>query len=293
MSVPLNDEVLRQLAQVSISARQAVENILSGSHRSINRGLSVEFAGHREYAPGDDIRHLDWFVFARSDRYEIRQYEEETKLRVSLILDASGSMGYSSGGLSKLDFARSLMACVGYLLVRQSDTLGALICDTEVRTELPSAGTMGGYLNLLKQLAETKPERETGLAACLEKHAPSFKMRGLVLILTDGFEDPDQLLGALRLLRHRRQDVRLFQVLDPAEETFPFRDTTEFVGLENEPRLKLDADRVRDRYLAAFREHQQKLSEGCASLGISRTICRTTDDLAGVVVQSFLGLSHV
>ncbi len=293
MSVHLSDEVLRQLSLVSISARQAVENIMAGAHRSICRGLSVEFVGHREYVPGDDLRHLDWFVYARSDRFDIRQYEEETKLRVSLVLDASGSMGYTSGSVTKLDFARSLMAALGYLLVRQSDTVGAMVCDTDVRAELPAGGTMGCYLNLLKILGETRPTGETRFAATLEKYAPAFNRRGVVMLFTDGFDDPEQILLSLRLLRHRRQEVRLFQILDPAEETFPFRDTVEFVGLENEPRLKLDADRVRDRYLASFRAHQRRIAEGCAALGILHTVCRTTDDIAGVLVEAFLAPRHV
>lgn len=289
MPLTFDDEVLRKLALVSITARQAVESILAGSHRSVRRGLSVEFAGHREYVPGDDLRYLDWFVYARTDRFDIRQYEEETKLRATLVLDASGSMGYASGSGSKLDFARSLAAAIGFLLVRQTDTVALAVCDTEVRAELPPGGTMGTYLNLLEVLEQTQPGGETSLGAVLHKLAPGLTRRGLVVLLTDAFDDPERLRLALHLLRHRKQEVRLLQILDPAEETFPFRGMSEFVGLEREPRLRLDADRIRERYLAVFGQHQRQLASTCDALGIGRELCRSNEDLAGVLLRAFHG----
>jgi uncharacterized protein (DUF58 family) len=288
MSLTLDDEALRKLAHVSITARQAVESILTGAHRSVRRGLSVEFAGHREYLPGDDLRYLDWFVYARTDRFDIRQYEEETKLRATLILDASGSMGYRSASVSKLDYARSLAAAIGFLMVHQSDTVGLAVCDTDVRAEMPPGSTMATYLNLLEVLGQTTARGETSLAAVLHKLAAGMKRRGLVILLTDAFDDPERLLLALHLLRHRKQEVRLFQILDPAEETFPFRGTTEFLGLEHEPRLRLDADRIRERYVGVFSAHQRRIAEGCSAIGVGREVCRTNEDLAGALVRAFM-----
>ncbi len=283
------EEVLRQLGRVSITARHAVESVLTGAHRSIRRGLSVEFAGHREYLPGDDLRYLDWFVFARSDRFDIRQYEEETKLRATLVLDCSGSMGFRSGATSKLEFARGMAAALGFLMTRQTDAVGLVTCDAGVRTELPPGSTMGHYLNLLAVLERTHPAGETRLAAIVTELAARFPRRGLVILLTDAFDDPLRLVAALQLLRHRKHDVRLFQILDPAEETFPLHGMIEFEGLEGEPKLRLDADQVRERYRATFAEHQRQLAEGCNAAGVARHLCRTGEDLGLLLVQAFGG----
>lgn len=287
MAVVIPEEVLQKLSQVSITARQAVESLLTGMHRSVRRGLSVEFAGHRQYVPGDDLRYLDWLVYARSDRYDIRQYEEETKLRATIVLDTSGSMGYGSAKPTKLDFARSLAAVMGLLMLRQSDSVGLAICDTGLRAQLPPGSTMGHYLNLLEMLAQATPGGETSLGSALQSLAAQLTRRGLVILLSDGFDEAEKFITALQLLRHRKQDVRLFQVIDPAEEELPFHGMMEFVGLEGEPRLKLDADRVRERYSAAFAEHQRRLAEGCHAAGVARELCRTTDDLAALLARAF------
>jgi uncharacterized protein (DUF58 family) len=287
MALPIPEEVLQKLGRVSITARHAVESVLTGLHRSVRRGLSVEFAGHREYLPGDDLRHLDWFVFARSDRYDVRQYEEETKLRATLVVDTSGSMAFKSGPQSKLDYARGLAAAMGFLMVRQSDSIGLVTCDTEIRAQLPPASTMGHYLNLLDVLERAEPGGETSLAEVLDSLAAHLTRRGLVILLTDAFDDTAKLVRSLHLLRHRKQDVRLFQIIDPAEETFPLHGMIEFMGFEREPRLRLDADRIRDRYQRIFAEHQRRLAEGCHAVGVERDLCRTQEDLAAVLVRAF------
>ena len=283
----IQQEVIARLGNLSVTARHAVESILTGQHRSVRRGLSVEFAGHREYLPGDDLRHLDWFVYGRTDRYEIRLYEEETKLRATLVVDASGSMGYGSAGRTKLEHALALAAAMGFLMVRQSDAVGLATCDTGVRDHLPPSSTMGHYLNVLDILERTQPGGETSLAGVLDQLAGQLSRRGLVILLTDAFDDVDRLVLALHHLRHRRQDVRLFQILDPVEETFPFRGMMEFVGLEGEPRLKLDGDRIRLLYQRTFDEHRRKLAEGCHVAGVPLQVCRTNEDLATTLVRSF------
>ena len=248
----VQEQILHRLSKVGVAARQAVEAALVGQHRSIHRGLSVEFAGHRPYQPGDDLRRLDWIVYARTDRYDIRLYEEETRLRATIVLDASGSMGFGSGvenhnqtGVSKLDYARWLAAALGFMMLRQSDAVGLAICDTEVRTHLPPASTMGHLLTLLEHLERREPGGETALSTVLEHLAARLKRRGLVVLITDAFDDAEKLLMALRLLQHRKQDVRIFQIIDPQEEQFGLSGMMEFIGMEDEPRLRLDADRVR------------------------------------------------
>lgn len=282
----VQQEVIERLGNLSITARQAVESILSGQHRSVRRGLSVEFAGHREYQPGDDLRHLDWLVWARSDRYDVRQYEEETKLRATVILDASGSMGYGSAAVSKLTYARSLTAALGYLMIRQSDAVGLVTCDTEPREFIPPGSTMGHFLNVLAALENTRPGGETSLAPVLNEIAGRIARRGLVILITDTFDDPDVFLKSVQYLRFRKQEVRLFQILDPQEQVFPFKGMIEFVGLENEPRLKLDGDRVREHYRRVFEAHQDRLRSGCHAAGVQLETCWTNEELSTVLIRA-------
>jgi uncharacterized protein (DUF58 family) len=282
----VQQEVIERLGNLSITARQAVESVLAGQHRSVRRGLSVEFAGHREYQPGDDLRHLDWLVWARTDRHDVRQYEEETKLRAAILLDVSGSMGYGSGGQTKLEYARALAAALGFLMVRQSDAVGLVTCDHAIREFLPPGSTMAHFLNILAALERIELGSETSLAPVMDEVAERLTRRGLVIVITDGFDDPQAFLNSIQHLRYRKQEVRLFQILDPQEEIFPFQGMIEFVGLEQEPRLRLDGDRVRAHYRAVFEEHQARLKSGCHAAGVPLETCLTDMELCTVLVRA-------
>ncbi len=282
----VQQQVIERLGNLSVTARQAVESVLAGQHRSVRRGLSVEFAGHREYQPGDDLRHLDWLVWARSDRYDVRQYEEETKLRATVILDTSGSMGYGSGPQSKFEYARGLAAALGFLMIRQSDAVGLVTCDSRIREFLPPSSTMPQFLNLLSALESARPGHETSLAPVLNEVAERITRRGLVILITDTFDDPKAFLNSIQYLRYRKQEVRLFQVLDPEEQVFPFKGMIEFVGLENEPRLKLDGDRVRAHYREVFEEHQGQIKAGCHAAGVQLETCWTNEELFSVLIRA-------
>ena len=278
-------QVLERLGRVSVTARHAVESALAGGHRSVRRGLSVEFAGHREYQPGDDLRRLDWQVWARTDRFDVRVYEEETRLRATLVVDASGSMGYGAGDskgadASKLACARTLAAALAFLMARRSDAVGLAVIDTAVRLHRPPAATMGHVLSMIGALEQTSPGGETGLGQVIELLGAQLGRRGLVVILTDAYDDPERLGRALRFLRHRRQDVRLVQIVDPDEVTFPFAGMAEFVGLEGEATLKLDADRVRPWYQEALAEHRRRLSTACHGGGVLFDTVSTDEDPA-------------
>jgi uncharacterized protein (DUF58 family) len=285
----VQQEVIERLGNLSITARQAVESVLAGQHRSVRRGLSVEFAGHREYQPGDDLRRLDWLVWARSDRYDIRQYEEETKLRAAIVLDTSGSMGYASGAQSKLEYARSLAAALGFLMIRQSDAVGLVTCDTAIREFLPPGSTMAHFLNVLAALEKVRPGGETSLSPVIDEIAERLTRRGLVILISDAFDDPEAFLKSIQHLRHRKQEVRLFQILDSQEQSFPFRGMIEFVGLEHEPPLKLDGDRIRAHYQGVFEQHQGRLRSGCHAAGVQLETCLTNEELFTVLIRA-LGL---
>ncbi len=279
-------EVLERLGRVAVAARHAVESLLAGQHPSIHRGLSVEFAGHRPYQPGDDLRHLDWTVWARTDRLDVKVYEEETRLRAAVVVDYSGSMAYGSLARSKLDYARILAAVLGVLMVRQGDAVGLACCDTVVREFVPPAASMAHLLGLLERLEANTAGGETDLAGVLDDLAERLRRRGLVILISDCIAEPQRLIEALKHLRHRRQDVRVFQLLDPAEEEFPFAGTVEFAGLEHEARRKLDADRIRRRYREALDAHRRTLAAGCHAAGIALHPCRTDEDPALVLVRA-------
>jgi uncharacterized protein (DUF58 family) len=282
-------EVLERLGRVGVAARQAVESVLIGQHRSLRHGLSVEFAGHRPYQPGDDLRHLDWLVYARTDRYNVRVYEEETHLRATLVVDCSGSMGYGAPGRTKLDYARILAGALGFLMLRQADAVGLALVDDQIRSLSPCRSTMGHLLVLLERLETVPAGGETSLARVLDELAERLHRRGLVILISDLFDDVDRMVPALQHLRYRKQDVRVFQVTAPDEETFPFQGMREFVGLEHEPRLKLDGDRVRHHYLGMLAEHRRRLAEACHDVNVPLTVCRTDEDLAMVLVRALSG----
>ncbi len=284
----VQEEVLERIGRVGVAARHAVESVLQGQHRSINRGLSVEFAGHRPYIPGDDLRHLDWQVWARTDRYDVRVYEEETRLRATLVVDYSGSMGYERAGaaVSKCDYARMLAAALAFLMIRQGDAVGLALVDHRLREHLPYGGTMGHLLNLLGRLEDQEAGGETHLGSVLEVLAERLDRRGLVILISDVFDDLESFTRALHHLRHRRQDIRVFQVLDRDEDLFPFRGTNEFVGLEGEAPLRLDADRIRSGYREVMTGHARQVETACHALGVAYSRCTTADDLAMSLVEA-------
>ena len=283
-------EILARLAGVSVAARQAVEGLLSGAHRSLRRGLSVEFAGHRPYLPGDDLRRLDWQVWARTDRLEIRQYEEETRLRATIVVDASGSLAYGAkgqgiGGASKLDYARTLAAALAFLLVRERDAVGLAVIDTGVRRHLPPQTTMGHLLSMLDALADCPPGGETSLSAAITALMPLLARRGIVILITDALDDPDRIADCLRELRFRRQDVRLIVVEDPDEADFPFHGPLDVRGLEHEPKLDVDADRVRAYYRQAVREHHRRVEEAAHGVGATCDVVSTAEAPADALLR--------
>jgi uncharacterized protein (DUF58 family) len=260
----LDHLTIEKVSRLRLIARTVVESFIQGQHRSVYKGFSVEFAQHREYTRGDEMRHIDWKVYGRSDRLFVKQYEEETNLRSTICLDASGSMNFTSNDETKFDYARKAAAALGYLMVAQSDSVGLTTFDTEVRNTLPPRSTKGHLTTLLKVLVDTKPGKETSLAKVLHDLTAQIKRRGLVIVISDFFGKIDELVRALAHLKHKRHEVILIQVLDPQEETFPFQQMYEFRSLENpDHRIKLDAPRIRAMYLERFEAHKKNLQEAC------------------------------
>ena len=263
-------QTLARIARLELRARAVVEGVISGMHKSPHRGSSVEFAQHRDYVPGDEIRHIDWKVYARSDRYHIKQLEEETNLKAMLVLDASTSMNYKGekSPLSKREYASIVAAAIGSLLIRQRDGVGLSTFDSGVR-QFVHAGSTGAHMRvLLDMLEKTNHEPKTDLADTFHDLAERIKRRGLLIILSDLFNDPETILRGLQHFRHRRHEVIVFHVLDRDEITFPFKDASIFEGMEGEEPITAEPNALRHEYLNAFEAYIEALKKGCRELNM-------------------------
>jgi uncharacterized protein (DUF58 family) len=269
---------LAKFGKLALVARSVVEGFLSGIHQSPFKGFSVEFAEHRQYYPGDEIRHIDWRVYGKTDRWFIKEYEEETNLHAHILLDASGSMGYRGAGPSKLEYAAWVAASLSYLMLHQHDAVGLLVHDHQVRATLPPHAGSKQLLRVLQSLEATKPGGETGLAPLWHEFANRVARKGMIIILSDCFDKLPELLLALRNLRHRRHDVLLLQVLAPEEIEFPFRRMTQFRDLELPGRkVLLDAVQLRQEYLKNFEAFCQGLRTGTRDMQVDYHLMRTDE----------------
>ena len=259
---PLDPTALARFGRLELLARLVVEGVMAGLHRSPFKGFSVEFAEHRQYGPGDEIRHIDWRAFGKTDRYFVKEYEQETNLKAYLVLDTSGSMAYAGRTAAKLEHARQLAAALAYLMIRQRDAVGLVTFDTDLRAMIPPRSAPSHFAVLCKALEEARPGGETPLGRVLHALAERIRRRGLVVILSDGFDRVDDLTAALRHLRHRRHEVLFFHVLAPEEEEFPFRRPARFRNLERlDHLLRVDPAALRAAYLERFAEHCRVLRE--------------------------------
>lgn len=257
-----------RLGSLQLLAKQVVEGFASGLHRSPHKGFSVEFREHRPYVPGDDLRTIDWKLFGKTDRLYIREYEEETNVRCTILVDCSGSMGYRgtrSDGLSKHEYAIRAAACLSWLMLQQQDSVGLVTFDTAIRRYIPPRARPRHLKHILSELSSQQPGAETQLADVFHQIASRIHRRGLVMILSDLFGDVDQLMKALAHFRHARHEVAIFQIWDPDELDFPFRQWTQFASLENSSHRHLvDPAQLRKAYLQKLQEYREQLTRGCS-----------------------------
>jgi len=273
----LPPEALAKLGRCELLARGMVEGFVSGKHKSPFKGFSVEFSEHRQYAQGDDLRNLDWRVLARKDRYYIKQYIEETNLRATLLLDASGSMAYAGAQAalrngkpcSKFAYAQYVAAMLGYLLIGQQDAAGLVTFDTKLRTYLPARARASQVRGILETLEKTEPGGETGLADIFHDIAERIPRRGLVVVLSDLYDEPAALITALHHFRYRRHEVLLFHVVADEELTFPFDTFTKFRDLEQmENLLPIDPRTIRAAYLERMNRFLAEIESACGRMKI-------------------------
>jgi uncharacterized protein (DUF58 family) len=254
-------------------------------HKSPFFGHSVEFAQHREYTRGDDLRHLDWKVWSKTDRYYIKQYEAETNLRCTLAVDVSESMHYGRGPLNKYEYACTLAACLSYLVLRQNDSAGVVSFDAAVREIVPPRSAQTHVDSLVRALHVSKPREKTDLEAVLRAVAETTPTKGLIVIVSDLLCDREPFYRGLEMLKHRRHDVLVFHVLDDDEVNFPFAGTTRFEGMEELPHLLCDPRALRDGYLEALEEYLVEVRRGCSRRGIDYTLVRTGDYLDAALAK--------
>jgi uncharacterized protein (DUF58 family) len=273
----LEPEALARVKNLSLVARGVVEGSITGMHASPYKGFSVEFAEHREYTMGDDPRHLDYKMLARTERLYIKQYEEETNMRVQILLDVSGSMAYRyETKITKYDYGASLSAILAYLMTRQQDSVGLTTFDTQLQLDMPARSSPRHFNEMMRQLETIEPGAETGISDVLHKLANRFKKRCLIVLISDLYDNPEEVMRALHHFRHRKHEVIVFQVFDKAEIEFPFRDVISFHDLETNERIQIDPAYVRDAYKEQMDEFIEFFRRKCSESNIDYVLTDTS-----------------
>ena len=267
-SSSLDPAVLDRLANLSLVARTVVEGFMAGQHRSPHIGSSVEFAQHREYVPGDELRRVDWRVFARNDRLVVKQYVEEQNLACHLLLDASESMAYGSMRWSKLDYARWCAAAIAHLVLLQRDTVGLVVFDETFRKKVPPASGAPQRKAVIETLEAVEPSGPTRIGDVIDWIAPKLKKRGIVCLFSDLFDEPERIVHGVRRLVHAGHEPILFQVLDPEELSFGFDSMLRLDGLEGAGVHKVDPRAIRAAYVEEIEKHNKELARAARSLSV-------------------------
>jgi uncharacterized protein (DUF58 family) len=285
----LNPSVMRKLEQLAIRSRYVSEGSMSGGHKSPLKGQSVEFADRRTYTKGDNLRHIDWKVFGRTERYYIRQFEEETSLRVHVILDASGSMDYgSSGQLTKYQYGARIAAALSYIVTRQQDSIGLTIYDNEVREMVPARSGSRHLRLIADRLDAHTPRNVTDTGKALHALAEMLSRRGLVVLLTDCFDDPDSVFHAIAHFRKRMHDVILLQILDPVELDLSIQSVAQFIDLETGDTLELDPIAARSAYKAELQKFIDSTRERCSVMNVDYRLVSTAESFEDFIHQYLL-----
>lgn len=259
----LDPKTLVKIQRLDMIARLIVEGFVSGLHRSPYHGFSVEFAEHREYTPGDDLRYLDWKVYGKSDRFYIKQYEEETNLSAYILLDSSESMRYKSDTLTKYQYGCFIAAALAYVIIKQQDTVGLGLFDNEVRSFLPPSSHASHLKHIVHALDTAETDKKTDLGGIFHTLAERIRKKGLVIIISDLFDDPEKILSGLRHFRHRKHEVILFHVMAHEERNFSFDRMTQFIGLEGYENVIVDPKSLRKAYLEEVDTFCNALRRGC------------------------------
>jgi uncharacterized protein (DUF58 family) len=283
----LSPEILASISSLELLARTVVEGFISGLHRSPFTGFSTEFAEYRQYMPGDDLRYLDWKLLGRTDRYYIKKYRADTNTQCHLLVDASASMRYTSGTVTKMQYAQFLASAIAYLINRQQDSVGLIGFDESVRTHVPARSRTGQMQTIFGNLSLLEPGRETRLAPILNSIAEIITRRGIIVVISDFYDEPEAIMQALQHLRFRGNDVLAFQVLDQNEVNFDFSESVLLEDLETQEQIHVLPDVLAEGYRKTFQNHLQQLRDGAAANKIDYELL-TTDKPLDYALFSFL-----
>ena len=281
----LHPEAIRRITRLDLRARHIVEGFLSGMHRSPYFGQSVEFLQHREYVPGDDLRHVDWKVWARQDRLVVKQFEEDTNLRCTMVVDVSHSMQYGNGPLNKFEYAATIAASLSYLVLQQQDAVGCITFDDKVRMRVPIRSKRNHIHSVIDSLDTQSPSNKTDMYAVMREIAETVPRRGMIMLISDLLGDIEGTIKGLKLLRQRGHDVLVFHVLDDDELDFEFNGAMRFDGLESDDFLNCNPRALREGYLTALNEFLTDIRRQCASNAVDYALIRTSDPLDAVLAK--------
>jgi len=296
MSTPesrlLDPAVIQRAELLGVNARQIVEGYMAGAHKSPLRGMAVEFAQHREYAAGDDLRHLDYKVLGRTDRYYIKQYEQETNFVAHVLLDGSESMQYGSAGTTKFEYARQMAATLAYLILLQRDAVALSVFDTAARSRQPRTDNLGRLQDILVALAAFEPVEQTDIARMLHDLASELKRKGIVILISDLFDDEERILKGIQHLAFGGHEILVFHVMDHAEIDFPFTGSVEFVGLEQGPRVTTNPAALRKSYRAEVTAFQDRIRQACERNKCQYVFVDTSQRLGEVLAGYLASRQH-
>jgi len=283
----LDSGVLARLSNLPLVARGPMEGSVAGRHTSPHRGSSVEFAEYRKYVPGDDIRHVDWRVYARSDRFYMKEFEADTNLRCYLVLDTSASMGFGANHGSKFAYARRLAATLAYLAMHQEDAVGLTCCSDKVVRDIPPRRNAAHLRNIFNALAETRTSGATALVPALHDLAEKIRRRAMVVVFSDLFSDPEELLSCFEHLRFRKHDLTVFHLMDRVELDFKFDRPIRFVDMESTASLVAEPGLIYPRYTEALKQYLDRMRRGCLESKVDYRIV-TTEQSYEKVLSDFL-----
>lgn len=284
----LDPSIISKLKTLELKARAVVEGFKVGLHRSPYHGFSAEFSEHRPYMQGDSLKDVDWKVFAKSERFYIKQYEEETNLICNILIDSSRSMQFKhTANLTKLDYAITLAASLAYLMVEQQDAVGLTVYSDKIQNYLPPKANRVYLKNLLTALNNIEAMGETSTSQCLDEIAGKIKKRGLTIIISDFFDNPDSIISALKHVHHKKNEVIVFQILDPVEKSFGFDRDAIFVDLETEEQLTTQPVQIQKAYKQAMNEYLNKLKNGCLNFGIEYNLIETNQPFDKALLNYF------
>jgi uncharacterized protein (DUF58 family) len=288
----LDPDAVSRGEALGLLARRVVEGYRVGEHRSPFRGFAIEFAQHREYTAGDDIRHLDWKVLGRSDRYYIKQYEQDTNYVAHVVVDGSASMDYGSGKVTKFHYAKALAACLAYLVLVQRDAVAMALFDQETKDYLPRTDNLGKIHHIMERLAAFQPTGRTSLAKTLEQIAVRARSKGIVILISDLFDEEEAFTKGLQRLCLGGNEVIVFQVIDPYELTFPFEGTWKLLGTEGEEMIQTSPADIRKSYLKNFEGFRKRVRTTCEKFNVHYVLADTSKSL-GEVLSGYLAFRHM